>query len=1136
MLAKMIEKLIRSKSLMKKYVIKTIFLIMPFSLITCDFSSLGGFKVPTWFFDITFPLVQNKFSFENMVDNKQIFSTPDSIGMQLMFEGALPDTSIGSDILEITLDKSIPFSLDPTPAPTSSQTINIPFDTTIDIIPSKTLVNSSGVSFNIPPSQDQQITKDTWNTIAAAFNASIQIPINIPSISLDQFDFVESIDGYVIKEDAGANVSTYTTTIANDGLPSNITNPISTLTTTISGASKTLSSQTQASIAKDASFSPSATSLSKNSIGNSLSMNLGFGLESISSGTSEETLFSYTSATLESGWTNAWQTFSISKSGALSKIILKIGNLAAASDYTLALYVYTADNDASSANPNSKFSGAPFDKSNTVTINRNTAIGEVEFPFSSGKNFDASTNYYFWLKEEGANPAGTGGQKIVRNSSENDGGSGNSFARLYHKINTLTGDLITINSGDKLQVDMSVQLKMAGFDSAIVKIAETEIPVDIPAVEFPAVVELYSGKLISPSAADINEIKINSIISGYPMDVSFLMNFKNFKPPAGKDSTKLDTLLKKGVTIKKDFNLDGYTFYNPAGADSALKKLTLETSAKIIAQTSTLPLDGSNFGGISFDVGFKGLHFESMEANIVQEFEPTTFAISGMPLGFSGWKFVDTKLEIEMYNGIRLPVILDFDMVGINQDGDTSKVNALSTLASPVSAKDTTKTIIRLSSIGTTTLKYQSPGSLNYSDSSNVSPKNNETTIVELMSSNPAVFNVNSRAKIDGRGTIEAGMTIGGKYRMLAPFEIIMEPMTFISVTNSPVQEMDHANRNRIRSTLQSASMTFTVENKIPSAGDLSMLMSNTGYFPLDTTKDALSAFKDSMVVKLNWSKSDSVYIVSACDSLNPELSDIYIFNVMDDYSDCINGLTYLVKSTGGITDTAFSYVDTLLKIPLPEPKSFYAVTNSGVHAGQVREAGITTYASPLPAERVRLMTDPGQPFMAPRFRLDGSNGKKVYMTTGDYLKIDSFVTFSLSSTGMSSPPPNEMVVKYPNGGQSIDQSSSINIKWETYGTISKVDIAYFAGGSPNVNSDDGWVDIATEINNENTYAWTPSGTTGISSLSSSLRDSIRIRVKSTDGKVRDMSGWYFSITDGGGSEAKTEIAIDNIWDGISKK
>ena len=1131
------KKFIIKSATYKKWSIWFLFLLMPFSLVKCDLSTLNGFKVPTWFVDITFPLVQNKFSLEGMVDNKQIFSTPDSLGMQLMFEGVLPDTSIGSDILEITLDTSIPFSLNPTASPTSTQSINVPFDTTIDIIPSKTLINSSGATFSIPPTTDQQITQATWNSIASAFNPSIQIPINIPSISLDQFEFIESINGYVVKEDAGGAVSNFTTSIENDGLPSSITNFASTLKTSINSASITLANQTQASITKGQTFSPSTSSISKASIGNSLTMDLSFGLESLTAGSSEETLFSYTSATSVTGWTNGWQKFSLSKTGALSKIILKLSNAAPAADYNLALYIYTADNDPSSANPNSKFISAPYDKSNTVAINRNTAAGEVEFPFSSGKTYNASTNYYFWIKEEGVNPAGTGGQKLYINSSENDGGSGNSFGRVYHKINTLTGDLITISAGDKMQIGISNQLKISGFDSALVSIAETNIPIDIPEVKFPASIEIYSGKLISPSAADINEIKINSITSGYPMDVDFLMNFKNFAPPAGKDSTKLDTVLKNGLTIKKNFDLDGYTFYNPQGADSVLKKLTLEASAIIKAQDSSFPLDGSNFGGISFDIGLKGLHFESMEANIVQEFPPTSFAIAGMPLGFSGWEFVDTKLEIEMYNGIRLPVVLDFDMVGINQAGDTSKVNAISTLASPSTAKDTTKTIVRLSSIGTTTLKYQAPGSLNYYDSTNVTPKTNETTIVELMSSNPSTFNVNSRARIDGRGTLESGMTIGGKYRMLAPFEIIMAPMTFISATNSPLQEMDHSNRNRIRSSLQSASMTFTVENKIPSGGDLSMLMSNTGYFPLDTTTVALRAFKDSMVVKLNWSNTDSVYLVSSCDSLNPEFSDIYIFNVMDDFADCINGMSYIIKTSGSSIDTAFSYVDTLLKIPLPEPKSFYNVTNSGVHAGQVREAGLTTYASPLPKERVRLMTDPGQPYMAPRFRLEGSNGRSVYMTTGDYLNIDSFVTFSISSTGMSDPPPNELVIKFPNGGQSLSESSTIKITWNTYGTVSKVDLAYYAGGNPNVNSDVGWVNITTDLTNENSYNWTPTSTDGISSLSSSLKDSIRIRIKSTDGKVRDMSGWYFSLTSGGGgSQSIEDIAIDNIWNGLLKK
>ena len=303
--------------------------------------------------------------------------------------------------------------------------------------------------------------------------------------------------------------------------------------------------------------------------------------------------------------------------------------------------------------------------------------------------------------------------------------------------------------------------------------------------------------------------------------------------------------------------------------------------------------------------------------------------------------------------------------------------------------------------------------------------------------------------------------------------------------------------------------MLFSVENKIPISGDLSMLMSNSDVFPLDTTVSALRDFKDSLVVKKNWINSDSVYIVSKCDSLNPETSNIFIFDVMTDFSECVNGVSYIIKSSMG-SDTIFSYVDTLLKIPLPEPKSLHTVSSTGVHVGQVREAGSITYSSPLSKERVRMMTDPGQPYMAPRFFLEGSKGKRVYLTTGDYLDINSSVTFSLSSTGMGAPAPNELVIMYPNGGESLDKDTQYPIKWKTYGSIAKVDLAYFSGSNPDMEKDDGWIDISTEIANVDSFLWTPSSTSGLSSA----KDSLRIRVKSSDGKTRDMSGWYFSVTE----------------------
>ena len=319
---------------------------------------------------------------------------------------------------------------------------------------------------------------------------------------------------------------------------------------------------------------------------------------------------------------------------------------------------------------------------------------------------------------------------------------------------------------------------------------------------------------------------------------------------------------------------------------------------------------------------------------------------------------------------------------------------------------------------------------------------------------------------------------------------------------------------------MQSASMDVTVENKIPSGGELSMLMSNIGYFPLDTTVAALSAFRDSMVIKLNWSNSDSLYIISKCESLNPEKGNLFIFDVMDDFTDCIDGMAYIVKSTGLGIDTVVSYVDTLLKIPLPNPISFYTTTSSSGHLGQVKEPGFIAYSSPISTSRIRLMTNPGQPFMAPRFSLFGSDSKKVYLTTSDYIDINSNLTLKLSSSGMTSAAPDEITIKYPNGGENLNKDTPLTIKWKTFGTVPNVNISYYAGSNPNMELDDGWVNIAEEINNLDSFAWTPSATEGINSMEKSLRDSIRLRVKSPDGKTVDMSGWYFTINHSAGKIA----------------
>ncbi|MFQ6611921.1 MAG: hypothetical protein ACE5D2_02315 [Fidelibacterota bacterium] len=938
-------------------------------LIACDFQNPANFDLPTWFFDLEFPLVQKKYSLKGLIDNKQIFSTDDSLGMQIVFEGSLPDTALNTDILTVELNQDLNFNQDPITSPSLSFSLDTTINMSVPIVPGGQLNNSSGTAFSIPPSQDQTVSQSDWNSIASAFDTTIQITIDLPQISASQLpDFVTSIEALIIQDDTGNETSDFTSTLTNNGVPTDITNVQFSLLTDVTSPPRTLADHSQSTVAKDQAFGPQTTSLSGDSLGNAIRMDIGFGVAS-------------------------------------------------------------------------------------------------------------------------------------------------------------TSGSVTINSSDSVQVNIAIRLRIAGVDTAVAKITDYTIPVDLPSVAFPSDIEIYQGQLNTGTGFGTNEITISNLRSSYPMDVGFSLSFQNFKPPAGSDSVKIDTTLQKGkAAISKTFDVDGYTFANPAGSDSALSKMSIGIQGTIAAQTTKLPLDGSDFGALSVRIQVEKLSFQSLDANIVQNFPPTEFNIAGMPYGFSGMSFSDVKMEIEMLNGIRLPVYLDFDLVAQNQAGDSILVAARATLASPTTSGDTAKTIIRLSRDGTTTLKYKAPASIFYTDSATVSPSSGESTIVDLMSFNPASIRVLSKARIDGRGTLESGVSIGGSYRMIAPFEVIMEPMTFISATNTPIAEMDYKMRNRIRSTLQSANMTTEVENKIPSGGELAILMSNRTFFPLDTTQAALSMYRDSMVVQNGWSATDSLYIITNCDSLNPDLTTVFIFDVMDDYADCINGLAYLVKYSGGPLDTVISYVDTLIKITLPDPTSFYSSSGTGHRPGMVKDPGFASYSSIVSPQRLRLITDRGDHYTAPRFHLNGSDGSPVFLSVSDYIDINSTLTMKLSSTGMIKSPPDEIIVIYPNGGETINKNESVTLKWRTFGTVGKVDIAYSAGTDPSVKKDGDWTTIVSNETNVDSFNWTPKSTQGINSMSSSLRDSIRIRVKDSNSLTADMSGWYFTISS---SSSRLNPSID---------
>lgn len=942
-----------------------------FIINACDFESPADFETPTWFVDIKFPLVHERYLLSDLVDGELITPTPDSLGMQIIFEGELPDTSIDPSYLQVAVNQDIQAAQDPVMTPALTVEIDTVISMVIPLAP-QGMVDVNGDQFSVPPSVDREIFASVWNKVAAAFDTLIQVDIALPQISSSDLPvFITSVDAFVISEDTDSDSSMFSTDITNNGLPTAIKDIRFRLLTDTQSPFDTLANHTRNTLAKDSTYSE-YTLLGRDSLGTALRMEFGFGLE-------QETVL----------------------------------------------------------------------------------------------------------------------------------------------------DTLTINAGDSVQINLGIRIRIAGIDQAVVTIAETDISPDLPAITFPSDIEIYSGVFANNTKMGVNEITVSNLRSTFPFDIDFTMNFRNFIPPEGQDSVKIQTVLGESTpSYAKTFDIDGYTFSNPGGADSALRALVIDMAAILTAQQTTIPLDGSELGRFTMRVQVEELHFESLQANIIQEFPPTQQDITGLPQGFTGMAFTDVRIEFIMLNQIQLPVTLDINMIGINTFGDSSIVAVRGSVGSPDNAEDTTKTIIRLSREGTTTLIYSSPSADTWSDSTTVPPGPGESTIVELMSFNPAQMQVDAAAKIDGRGQIVVGASIGGSYRLVAPFEVRMDEMTFIPATKTPLQEMDNDTRNRIRSSLYLAELGTHVINRVPVGGEISILQSNRNYFPLDTTNAMLRAFRDSMVVSEGWSPTDSLYIITDCSRLDPNLGGPYIFDVMTDYDNCVDGMVYLVRSTGSGVDTVISYVDTLAQVILPDPVELYADTSTSGRPGAVAVPGEIKFASVIDTNRIFLMTDYGDHFIVPRFHLNGTNGARVFLSLSDYIDIQSTITFRISSTGMFAPAPNELVVVYPNGGETLNINTEYVVRWKTYGSIEKVNLYYGTGAGLDVDTDEDWSPIATEIVNVDSFLWIPGNTAGIGELTQSQRDSVKIRVSDSDSDVGDASGWFFKLTD---NSQRSRILLNDI-------
>jgi hypothetical protein len=475
---------------------------------------------------------------------------------------------------------------------------------------------------------------------------------------------------------------------------------------------------------------------------------------------------------------------------------------------------------------------------------------------------------------------------------------------------------------------------------------------------------------------------------------------------------------------------------------------------------------------------------------------------------------------------------------------------------------------MRWNDLGTTLIKYAPASSPQATEEVLIEPLPGDTSIIDFFGSMPLTAVADIKARLDGTGGISASAKkIWGSYTIKLPFAVTMNAPPFIPPTGiSKLPEFSDDNRNKIRHTLLESEFATNIENSLPLGGEFAILLSDQPFFPKDITPEALDAFRDTMFSEYErdtmfseyeWDSTDVLYIVDDCDELNPrlntdpdlEMEEIYIFDVMKDTSQCVDGMKYLVRHTvGDEVDRVISYIDTLFRIILPSPLEYYSDTSTVGHPGQVLVPGVTGYSSMLDANRIFLLTDYGDRYIVPRFSFNQTGDQTVFFSKYDAIDIKSSITFRVSS-GVFGATENDIVILSPNGGENWKEGSVKTIRWKTYGEIELVDVYYFVDDAtekkipldikewinpetgkqetfyPSFNS---WFSITTTppgvtpetyaegIENHDSLVWHVDISAAFDPSFQEYSDSVRIIIKDSDSEVFDVSGWYFIVSENG--------------------
>lgn len=513
-------------------------------------------------------------------------------------------------------------------------------------------------------------------------------------------------------------------------------------------------------------------------------------------------------------------------------------------------------------------------------------------------------------------------ENVPAGATVNDGVPGNlNGAQLHDSIEVLISAIIAGSNGQPVIIPantdpfitMTFNLDIDEIESV------TGIPLPIESSQNqalpPSKNTIFEATIAHTSTAPLDTNFLNMTIDNQmPFDLRMEVVFLNFY--MGDDPLTIDTIIAAGQTVSNPKRLDGYTFRNPDPSmivDSILVDIFVTILPNAGDTVVTIPMD---MGNARIDVGvtFARLKFDALEGFFNEKFDIPPMAISNIPAGLANVNFGSVLLELTFFNEIQARTDVDLVLQGLRNGFSPRTIDAEGSIDKASEAEPVAESQI-------------------------------EIEIAPIFNMIPDSILVFGEAVIpsDDTSRLQVGKAFWGTYQVIVPFELKIEPMTFIPVTSSELAAIDPDTRRKIRQGLIEASIVTEIINDFPFSGNLSLLMANYDYFPLEP---------DSLDEGYFW----------------------------------FNDTLFAVTDTGNVPIT----IDTLVFIPLPAPKAF----NSD---GSVKTPGFNHTVAELDSAIMEAILRNEIHYIRPRIYFDGTDDF-VKVSYSDQVQILSAISFTVDT------------------------------------------------------------------------------------------------------------------------------------------